>query len=83
MQTISVYKNGKILSQGCIGCEIYIWILIDTTYQKENRTFIVKGTGDEISETDLMYSNYIGSVIDKNAWFVWHIWEYKGTVYGD
>jgi hypothetical protein len=50
-----------------------IWALCDFDAPKEDRTFVVYGTGETIQEPP---GDYIGTVQDGS--FVWHVFEEKG-----
>lgn len=46
-----------------------VWFEAQSEFERETRTFIVRGTGHAISA----YENYVGSTIQ--GVFVWHIFE--------
>lgn len=57
------------------GC-ICMWALVDSTAEKERRSFLVTGTGHEIKSTytDL---EYVGSALVDYGTFVFHVFEHK------
>lgn len=46
-----------------------IWAIVDPGEEREQRTFIVTGTGHLVPDD----ASYIGTVMER--FFVWHIWE--------
>lgn len=55
--------------------DICIWAIVDTEKNMDTRTFFVAGTGWDITEELLEFSeiNYLGTV--KQGSFMWHIFE--------
>ena len=56
------YKNG-----------LCVWALVDTDKEKEERKFIIYGTGHEIKNPDDL--KYIGNAFMGNGMLVWHLFE--------
>lgn len=72
-QTLQMPQKAKILSlqtQNGVPC---LWALVETTNQKEPRTFQIIGTGEEI--TDIGYKEYIGTFQMHGGFLVFHLCE--------
>lgn len=63
-------KGAKVLKAGMQGGEVQLWAEVDTDAPKEERNFIVYGTGWEIQEENVCF---IDTVFD--GAFVWHVYE--------
>jgi hypothetical protein len=69
---IELPQESKIISfqnQNEIAC---IWAIVDNSFPLESRTFILIGTGQELSESCL---NYIGTCQMMGGNLVWHLFE--------
>ena len=71
-QIVEMQANAKIVFVGTQGDQICIWALVDTEQVKEPRTFVIFGTGHQIS-TSARALEYISTV--QQSIFVWHIFE--------
>jgi hypothetical protein len=67
--TVQIPKGAKILTANRQGDDVVLWAEVDTTTDREHRTFRVFGTGFEIPEG----STYINTFFDGP--FVWHLYE--------
>ena len=67
--TIAMPKGAKIVHVDVQRGEPQMWVLVESTAEKELRTFVVHGTGHPIPE----YHKYVGTY--QEAPFVWHIFE--------
>ena len=64
--------NAEILSVQCQGNPnfIILWVLVEPEFNKEDRKFLIYGTGDMITELNIKFLSTIQ--IDG---LVWHIFE--------
>ncbi len=65
--------GSKVLSVEVQHGKICLWALVNPTeIETEDRTFIVYGTGHEVTETNL---EFIGTTLMDNGALVWHVFE--------
>lgn len=74
-QSLFIPKNGVILSAQEQFNNIFIWVLVDSDNEKEERFFEVFGTGNPIYEDMGVDRSYIGTVQTHDNNLVWHIFE--------
>ncbi len=73
--TISMPKDAKILSVNTQNETSYLWAIVNTDNELENRKFKLFGTG----QPDLNFDNleFIGTIICYNDRLVFHLFEVK------
>ena len=69
---LEIPKEAKILSIDSQHSKPCLWVLVDDGAEKETRRFRIVGTGQEI---DFDYSKYVGTWLQDNGTFVWHLFE--------
>jgi hypothetical protein len=75
---VQMPKGAQLLKFAMQGTDLYVWALVDTEAEMEERKFKIFGTGHPVPDNvDLAwgigggYYNYRDSVFDRH--FVWHI----------
>jgi len=71
-QTISVPIGACLLTVATKSDNPQLWFLVDPSQKKEKRTFFIVGTGTEFDETQL---RYIGTFLNDNDMYVFHVFE--------
>lgn len=69
--SLKLPKDSSILSFKEIDNDFFIWALVDTNADNENRYFLFCGTGMNISDFNI--KNHIGTIKQKD--FIWHLFE--------
>lgn len=70
--TVEMPRGAKVLSVGVQREVVCLWVLVDTDNPKDERTFLIWGTGHSI---DSDTGTYIGTVILQDGAIVWHVFE--------
>ncbi len=74
-QTIELPIDAEILTVQNQNEEVCMWVKLDPSAPKINRTFAVFGTGWDINADSKL--NYIGSVQLESGKLVFHVFEYE------
>lgn len=70
--TLQMPIGAEILSTHGQGGDICIWALVDTDHKKEDRNFVVIGTGHPIPDLAL---KFIGTALLQSGLLVFHVFE--------
>lgn len=73
-QTLEMPIDSKILCVQMQGLSLQLWAICDEEALKEERYFVIYGTGNPLSDNNWA-ENYIGTVQDSNGSLVWHVFE--------
>ena len=77
-QNLVMPKGAKVLCVQIQDDNPFIWAMVDPSAEKEERSFLVLGTGHPVQTEDLNL-DYIGTYQLKNGLLVFHLFE--STVY--
>lgn len=69
---LQIPKGGRVLSVDEQNGDIYIWVLANPNAEKEDRTFLVYGTGHDIPDNPMWF---VGTVQLMGGKLVFHIFE--------
>jgi hypothetical protein len=70
---IRMPKGAEILTVQRQGDQACLWAIVEPEAEKEQRYFIIEGTGNPIHEEDGVTRKYIGTF--QAPQFVWHVFE--------
>lgn len=74
MKRVEMPKGAKILHTGFQNRELFLWALVDVSeLETETRCFKSVATGGIIHTSEI--KQFIGTVFENNAEFVWHVFE--------
>ena len=73
----SIPDEYKIIACHMQKNEICIWVIVDPDNKVVSRKFWVFGTGEHIENYNYDYMEYIGTVFQERALYVWHIFMEK------
>lgn len=73
-ESIEMPEGAEILTVQTQGDSPMIWAMVDPQMKKENRFFVIIGTGHTIPD-DGIKRNYIGTYQQMGGALVWHLFE--------
>jgi hypothetical protein len=67
-------RGARILSCQNQHDNVCLWALVDPDAAKEERHFVVAGTGHPLDDS-IVVAKYLGTVVVAGGQFVWHVFE--------